>query len=176
MTSQCGQIYRGVAAVVLVGLTIGCGQRGPRVEYVEGVVLHEGQPVVGATVGFSPVPGSSGLPANGVTDDTGTFRLTAARGGGRSQGTAVGEYVVIVSKSRVRVPNGPVPSPDDPRAERWKAEFARLAALPPINELPAQYAEVAKSPLRVTVKRGRNSGPDMRFELLGTAEQPENRK
>jgi hypothetical protein len=174
MTSKESKIIVvGVTAVVLLGLTIGCGQRGPRVEFVEGVVVHDGQPVVGATVGFSPVDGSAGLPANGVTNATGTFHLTAARGGGRSKGTAVGEYVVIVSKSRGRMPDLPMPADGSPQLERWNAEALRLAALPPIHELPAEYAEVATSPLRVTVKPGRNTGPSMRFELEGKADRPE---
>lgn len=159
------------AALLLLGgllcLAVGCGQRGPRVEFVEGVVVHEGQPVVGATVGFSPVDDNTGLPANGVTDATGTFRLTAARGGARSAGTAVGENVVTISKIRARQPAGPMPADGSPQLERWNAEALRLAALPPIHELPAVYGEVATSPLRATVKRGRNTGDAMRFELDG---------
>ena len=159
------------AAVVLLGgllcVAVGCGQRGPRVEFVEGVIVHEGQPVVGATVGFSPVDDNTGLPANGVTDATGTFHLTAARGGARSAGTAVGEYVVTISKSRTRQPAGPMPADGSPQFERWNAESLRLAALPPLHELPTVYAEVATSPLRATVKRGRNTGDAMRFELEG---------
>ena len=165
MIINCLKIGGGMTAALLLGLTIGCGQHGPRVEFVEGMVLQEGQPVVGATVGFSPVDGSAGLPANGVTDASGTFRLTAARGGGRSKGTGVGEYVVIVSKSRARMPDLPRPPDGDPQLERWNNESLRLAALPPIHELPVEYAEVATSPLRATVKRGRNTGPSMRFEL-----------
>lgn len=154
-----------VSLVGLLCLAAGCGQRGPRVEFVEGVVVHEGQPIAGATVGFSPVDGNAGLPANGVTDATGAFRLTAARGGGRSAGTATGEYIVTISKSRVRQPEEPMPADGSPQFERWNAEALRLAALPPIHELPMEYAEVATSPLRATVKRGRNTGPSMRFEL-----------
>jgi len=45
------------------------------------------------------------------------------------------------------------------------SEMARLAALPPIHELPGTYADVATSPLRVTVKRGSNTGAAMQFEL-----------
>lgn len=157
-------------AGLLAGLVVGCGQRGPRVEYVEGVVVMDGQPVQGATVGFSPVDAAAGLPANGVTDATGTFQLTAARGGGRSAGTAVGEYVVTISKSRARMPSGPMPADGDPRQQRWMAEMARLAALPPIHELPEIYAEAATSPLRVSVKRGSNTGPNLRFELHDSEE------
>ncbi|MFM8704239.1 MAG: carboxypeptidase-like regulatory domain-containing protein, partial [Planctomycetia bacterium] len=128
---------------------------------------HEGQPVVGATVGFSPTDDKAGLPANGVTDTTGTFRLTAARGGARSAGTAVGEYIVTISKCRARQPAGPMPADGSPQLEHWNNEALRLAALPPIHELPAICAEVPTSPLRATVKRGRNTGPSMRFELEG---------
>ena len=58
------------AVCLLIGMVLGCGQRGPVVEMVEGVVLLDGQPVEGATVLFSPDAGGAadGLPAVGRTD------------------------------------------------------------------------------------------------------------
>ncbi len=55
--------YAMVLAMV-VGLA-GCGQKGPKVQYVEGVVTLDGNPVEGATVGFSPVEKDKGMAASG---------------------------------------------------------------------------------------------------------------
>ena len=61
---------RGRCAALLLALAItGCGgQRGPKVEYVEGLVTLDGKPLDGASVGYSPVTPGKGLPAGGKTD------------------------------------------------------------------------------------------------------------
>jgi len=39
-------------AIAAVSMIVGCGRSGPEVHYVEGVVLLDGEPLAGATVGF----------------------------------------------------------------------------------------------------------------------------
>lgn len=123
---------------------------------VEGVVLLDGKPVEGATVFFSPVPdtdeASTGLPAAGRTGPDGSFRLNAGGGAKPGAGTKVGDYIVTVIKQE----SDPVPPPD----------LDKPPALPPEIEvrdlLPVRYKLGATTPLRATVKQGKNV---YRFEL-----------
>jgi len=138
-TRVCGTCLAAVAALALM-LTAGC-RRGPAVVFVEGVVRLDGQPLEAASVAFTPVEAKGELPATGFTDATGRFVLSA-RGAGLGRGTTVGDYIVIVKKEVV--PPG------------------QEEALSPIVELhtPVQYLQKETSPLRATVKQGRN-----RFEF-----------
>jgi hypothetical protein len=140
----------------------GCGKRGASVEFVEGVVLVDGDPVAGATVFFSPVAnagGSSGLPAAGRTGTDGKFLLNATAGARPGAGTAVGEYVVTVVKRE----SDPVPEPD---------ASGRLPPQPPEVEvrdvLPRRYSIEATSPLRAEVCKGANK---FLFELTSDSKK-----
>lgn len=137
---------------------VGCGRRGPVVEMVEGIVLLDGQPVEGATVLFSPEAGGSGggLPAAGRTGPDGGFRLNAAAGAKFGAGTKIGDYVVTV----VKQDHDPVPPPDPdkppsgpPNVKVW-------------DVLPVVYKHAITTPLRASVKKGKNS---YRFELDSSA-------
>lgn len=140
----------------IVAFVTGCGPRGPAVEMVEGVVLLDGRPVAGATVFFSPASNPSdktaGLPAAGRTGPDGGFRLNAGGGAKPGAGTKMGDYIVTVIKQE----SDPVPPPD----------LDKPSALPPETEvrdlLPARYKLGATTPLRATVKQGKNV---YRFEL-----------
>jgi hypothetical protein len=125
---------------------------------VEGVVLLDGQPVEGATVLFSPDAGGTagGLPAAGRTDSKGTFRLNAAGGAKFGAGTKIGEYIVTVTKQD----HDPVPPPDPngppsgpPNVKVW-------------DVLPVVYKHAVTTPLRATVKKGKNT---YRFDLDASA-------
>jgi hypothetical protein len=147
-----------IARLVACSLTLacGCGPRGPAVEMVEGVVLLDGRPVEGATVFFSPASETGdealGLPAAGRTGRDGGFRLNAGRGAKPGAGTKAGEYIVTVVKQE----SDPVPPPD----------LAKPPVSPPEitvrDLLPARYKLGATTPLRATVKHGKNV---YRFEL-----------
>lgn len=145
----------------------GCRPAGPAVHYVEGVVLLEGEPVDGATVGFSPIEG--GLPAFGRTDAKGVFKLTTVRGGGQGKGAMTGSYAVTVKKWRDwSIELGPEPDRADTAAHgAWQKKSDELSNLPPDYIVPKAYGEKATSGLKATVKPGRNAGPEYRFELKG---------
>ena len=152
---------RSSAACVLAGLFAiigagGCGRSGPAVAYVEGIVLLDGEPVTGASVGFTPV--SAGQPAFGKTDAAGVFHLTTVRGGARDGGAVVGEYAVTITKWRNRMEGITEPNP---------ALEAEIAKLPPDYIVPKAYGDKATSGLKATVKPGRNVGPEFRYELKG---------
>lgn len=124
---------------------------------VEGFVLLDGQPVEGATVLFSPdAGGPPGLPAAGRTDAKGGFRLNAAGGARPGSGTKIGDYIVTVTK----MDHDPVPAPDPngppappPNVKVW-------------DVLPTVYKNATTTPLRATVKKGRNT---CRLELDSSA-------
>lgn len=147
-----------VAAGLVEAAIVGCGRRGPAVEMVEGIVLLDGQPVEGATVLFSPEAAGpeGGLAAAGRTGPDGGFRLNAAGGAKFGAGTKIGDYVVTI----VKQDHDPVPPPDPdkppsgpPNVKVW-------------DVLPVVYKHAVTTPLRATVKKGKNS---YRFELDSSA-------
>ena len=147
-------------------VTTGCSRTGPGIEFVEGKVVLDGEPLADAMIGYSPAE-SSGLGAFGRTDAAGMYKLTTARGGARSGGAPIGSYVVTVRKYRNRLDDlGLQPDPSDARAAaKWQAEANRLNAMPPESLIPEAYGEKATSGLKATVKPGRNVGPEFSFEL-----------
>jgi hypothetical protein len=138
----------------------GCGRAGPSVQPVEGTVLLDGNELEGATVGFAPLDDTS-LPAVGLTDTDGRFRMTSTGGGQPEAGAVVGEYAVVVSKQEVEgtgstideVDSAPAPSTTYPRQPRIT------------DIVPPAYGRADSSILRATVKPGRNV---FRFELEST--------
>lgn len=152
--------WRIVTTCLLAALVCGCGRRGPRVELVEGAVVLDGKPVEGATVFFSPVAsageGAAGLPAAGRTGFNGGFRLNAGGGAKPGAGTAVGDYIVTVIKQE----SDALPPPDLNAPPPDVKEMQVRDLLPPIYKL------AATSPLRATVKPGKNT---YRFELNSKA-------
>ena len=155
----------GSLVILLAACLVGCGHRGPKVEFVEGTVLFDNQPVADATVFFLPVDATDarrpGLPAAGRTGSDGSFRLNATQGARAGAGTAVGRYLVTVSKQE----SPPIPEPDG------------NGVLPPApadvivrDLLPVRYGDRKTTPLQVEVQPGINR---FRFELTASAKSPE---
>ena len=163
--SRRGRLWMAVALTV-VPLVVGCSRNGngPDVQFVEGRLLLDGEPLALAYVGFNP-DGGEAIPAGGQTDDAGFFKLTSTRAGARDRGATVGRYVVTVRKFRNRVAElGDRPDPEgDPAAhEKFLAEEQRVSQLPPESLSPKAYGDKTTSPLRAEVKKGRNT---FTFEL-----------
>ena len=134
-------ILRVAAAVAMaIAILAGC-RRGPAVIFVDGTVRLDGTLLEGASVAFTPTDSSAGSAAAGFTDAQGRFVLSA-RGARLGAGTTAGDYVVIISKTVI------------PPGEEAKASPKIVLVTPPIYEVKET------SPLRATVKNGRN-----RFEF-----------
>lgn len=136
----------------------GCGAKGPVVHVVAGTVTADGKPLEAAIVGFSPAVPGEGLAATGVTGPDGGYRLTATRGGRANAGTAVGEYVVTVSKDSVEAISPP--QEGDPNYGTGPARMPTIT-----REVDARFGDPATSPLRATVKPGFNGGEAFRFDV-----------
>lgn len=102
---------------------------------VKGSVTFSGTPVPGATVTF--LAAKDGRSASAITDAVGRYALTTFR---RGDGALPGDYNVIVLKFDAVVGgqtgNKYVPAQEVPE---------------PKNQLPARYAQPAKSGLKATV-------------------------
>lgn len=110
---------------------IGCGQKGPALYPVTGkVTLADGRPIERATVVLHPVGGAGdAVKPRGTVAADGTFTLTSLTTG---DGAPAGEYRVTV--------------------ELWLA--GSRPDDPPVNRLPAKFADPGKSGLTVTVNQG----------------------
>ena len=135
--------------------SVGCGQSGPAVEYVEGVVTLNGSPLKGATVSFSP-KGSEGIGAAGRTQSDGSFTLNA-QGAKPGAGTKTGDYSVTISK--VEMPELVDIGTDDPRygtREQERLEQEALNAKPKVI-VPEKYNSAETSPFTAKVESGSNT-------------------
>ena len=130
-------------------LLVGCGPKGRslKVEYVEGIVTFDGQSVPSAHVTFHPAAQRGTTEsAGGVSRATGIYKLSSANGD-PEKGAVAGDYIVTVSKVEVI----------DPNVGRSYEEVVTNPL--PVTEkpfLPAVYATPDKTPLKVTVKPGKN--------------------
>jgi len=152
-----------VAFALAVGFT-GCstGDAGPAVQYVQGAVTLDGQTIEGVTVGFSPVA-KDGIGATGMTDSKGVFKLTSSQGGEPDEGAVAGEYTVTFRK--VKGNFAETLTPDDPGYEESMASGEEESAPALEYVVPARYGNPADSEFKVTVKPGKNTGDDFKFDL-----------
>lgn len=155
------------AILIVVPVIIGCGgPKGLPVCYVEGIITLDGKPLEGALVSFYPaVPGDNTRSAVGYSDASGKYTLTSD-GGLPQKGALEGNYVVAISKQLVEalgagpvvpvdVSNLPSPSPSI-RSERAGGTSSQAKRT---DLAPKVYADVSTSPLKATVKKGKNNLP-----------------
>jgi hypothetical protein len=156
-----------MAAALTVLALCGCGESsGPKVEYVEGIVKLDGQPVEGATVTFSPAS-PDGVGAVGTTDANGVYRMTALPDGAIDKGAVAGSYSVALMKVG-SIDSGASISAEDPDYAKKMAEMSSGApsAAPKSNHLiPEKFNNPATSGLKVTVKSGTNKGDEFNFDV-----------
>ena len=141
---------RTVWLFMLIVLTAsGCGPRSLfPIEPVEGTVTLDGAPIEGATVNFTPRAQGDGMPATGITDAKGLYKLTAFSGGLPEKGTMVGNYNVTVILDRRE--RGITPE------ESKILEKGGYVDIPIINVVPRKYNDSTTSGLVTEVVKGRN--------------------
>jgi hypothetical protein len=127
----------------------GCGKGG--LVKVQGTVTLDGKPLDGATVIFVP-EGEGGVTANGLTGSDGVFRLTTRTSG---DGALPGQYKVTITKAQA-VEAADQATPSDPKSmidamKDYQAKHAKGPATKAGGTVPAQYADVKKTPLKCQV-------------------------
>ena len=126
-------------SLVLVGCQDKSGLSG--LAPCSGTVMMDGQPVVGATIAFSPTGGGSDMrTATAVTDAQGKFTMGTLS---PNDGVTPGDFVVTIKKYE---PYGPEPA-------QVKDDDGRLytPAKPTQNVLPKKYESVANPELKYTI-------------------------
>lgn len=154
-----------VGLLLALPLALGCS-KAPKLPTVpvSGTVTMDGQPLEGASVGFSPV-NPDGTPANGTTDAQGTFRLQTYLGAsfGQGDGAMPGDYIVMVTKYEAKT--GSAPSADEIAAQQKAMDEARKTGKPPEPSAmlgqpklltPEEYSNPKKTTLKATVKDSGN--------------------
>lgn len=134
-----------VVIVMLSVITLGCGRSPPQIVEGEGVLTLDGKPLPHATVHFTPQLQDWGadFDSSAVTDDQGKFVLICHNTG--TAGVAVATHVVTISE-------GPLPAEARSLTNEGMMigiEFRKKLQNRPI---PAQYANIVESPLKVEVK------------------------
>lgn len=127
------------AAVLLAGMLAcsGCGDGGPEVVPVTGVVTRGGKPVPNLFLSFEP---DSGRPSWGITDAKGEFALEYTR---EEKGAKVGKH-------RVWVRYEP-PRPKDPAEEMEMLKAGATGPPAALQEIEAKYGKAGSGRLEVEV-------------------------
>ena len=144
-----------ILGLLLIGTLLFVGCNGPKgkglnVEYVEGIVTLDGQPIGGVSITFSPKneegPEES---ASGYSDGNGIYKLTSMNGD-HEQGAIAGEYIITASKIEV----------DDPFAgmtyDEEQAAMGRGVRVKQTHILHTVYRDRSKTPLAATVNKDKN--------------------
>lgn len=136
----------------------GGGPRRPVVQYVEGVVTLDGEPVDSANVTFVPQVAGEGLVASGLTDAQGRYRLSSLGGGLVGAGASAGVYDVTIEKVvDIR------PPPTESEAGGGRARPPRPEDF--LRVVPEPYGNASTSGISVIVRKGRNRGREFDFHL-----------
>lgn len=129
---------RVTAAGLLAALALGC-RSGPPTGEVRGQVAFQGVPVTEGTITFlNPTQGGA---AEGEIKSDGSYALIGQ--------VPTGEYVVVVTPPVVMMDTDPGKSPPAPVEK-------------PARNIPRQYRQQGTTPLRATVKEGKN---ELNFDL-----------
>lgn len=134
-----------VAWVLTVATLIGCGQSGPAVHPVSGIVTVGGKPVQNVQVTFMPTEPSRPI-ASGNVDADGRYVLTS--GATNRRGAVAGAYKVVLSQL------------DGAAQAEVEARYTSgTGGPPPVPKaaFPDEYKSVESSPKQVDVVAGSNT-------------------
>jgi hypothetical protein len=115
------RVAAGVACIAVCLTFAGCGESGPKIVPVSGVVTIDGQPL---TYGHIQVMPAGWRPASGRLDGSGRFTLTTMA---PNDGCPIGTHPVVILASESLTPE----------TTKWHA--------------PQQYSDVATSGLTITI-------------------------
>lgn len=141
---------------------LGCGPpgKGLKVEFVEGIIKLDGEPLPQASVTFIPIKEDGVMEAaGGYTNDKGVYHLTSGNGDAE-KGAVAGEYRVLISKISSKSLNESSGGEYNPGPGGYAVTYEQTQLLPKI------YQDRTNSPLTATVKKGKNKNMD--FELSST--------
>ena len=127
------------------GFLAGCGSDSPTLVPAGGVVNYKGKPIGKINVMLMPSAGSSGMIAEGTTDETGKFTLQTQDPG---DGAMVGSYTVAFKYIPEEVPQMP--------------GFAGAAKV--VSPIPEKYGDASKSGHTATVDADRSKN-NFTFDL-----------
>lgn len=136
-----------VAFVVAVS---GCGDGKLKTYPVTGTVTYKGEPLEGATVGFTPKTEGEGHGGFAITNDKGFYQLQTTRGHVNA-GTTPGEYYVTIIKVKMVKTGRFTPGYGGERIEEEEA----------VSLIPEKYCSGAGG-LTATVVKGKN---EFNFDL-----------
>lgn len=139
-----------IAAIVFA--CVGCGESGPPLQKVEGVVTYDGKPLENAELTFAPDPSNKDItPGSAMTADDGSYK---ARYQSRF-GLAEGKYKISIRKIETKdAAKLPPELKGDPTQMEMMGAFKQA--------LPDKYASLDKSSFMIEVKDGAGPFP---FEL-----------
>jgi hypothetical protein len=146
------------AAAALLAPMLGCGEDGPKLVPVTGVVTLNGKPLAEAEVSFVPDPTNKDVTPGG--DKTGPEGNYKAMYQGRS-GLAPGKYKVLVSK-KAGLPAG-MELPPEIKMDRVQQEMMGIRK----ETLPAKYSEATKSEFSADVSE---TGGTFDFDVKAKSE------
>lgn len=125
---------------VCIGVTLGCGDSGPSVGKVTGVVTLDGEPIDKATVSFHPTQGRGSI---GLTDADGKYELRFTR---NKFGALLGEHKVTISTHVFAEENRNVEYDDESRDTGKGRE----------ESMPPRYLDLDETVLKAVVEKGSN--------------------
>lgn len=141
-----------IACVLAVLAVCGCGGTDYDSVPVSGTVTYKGSPVEGATVAFHG--GSASVPATGVTDASGKFKLSSYD---PNDGAPAGSYKVTVTKKKIE-------GGASGKMSMEEAAKAGPATAKETDLLPAKYANLEMTPLTATVEKGKTNDIPLTLE------------
>ena len=134
-----------IVSAILCLTVVGCSSSEPRaaVHPAKGEVFCGGKPAAGAVVHLHPMQKDGQPPAYATVEEDGTFQLSTYRA---KDGAAAGDYIVTIV---------------------WRDEYAvedeRDKLVGP-DKLGDRYSRVEASPLRATIRAGKNELPRWEVE------------
>jgi hypothetical protein len=162
-----GKSLPSIVSSALIVVCFGCsGEKLEPVYPVSGTITSKGKPVEGAIVAYTPTTPGVGIPASGVTDSSGVYKLTTRTSG---DGAAVGKYDVTVAKYDKKLePKKSKEEVTDKLADPYditneyptgynEMQASEIAASLSKNLLPPKYANPVTSKLSAEVKGDTNS-------------------